>query len=66
MMTLAIPAVWAGVNFSSPGTFTGWSLPANSIWGGRPGEKIKSLTFSEALSISRSTAMKFGVDGPLS
>jgi len=37
-------------------------LPASSICGGRPGEKIKSLTLSELFSISRSTAMKFSCE----
>ena len=63
MINLAIPAVWAGVNFSSPAMRTGTSFPANSICGGRPGLKIRSLTLSEARSISRNTAMKFGGGG---
>src|SRR5690349_16932454 len=63
MMSLAIPAVWAGVSFSKPAIFTGTSFPASSICGGRPGLKIKSLTLSEARSISRKIAMKLGGGG---
>src|SRR5205085_11828965 len=54
-----MPAVWAGVNFSSPGTGTPCNLPSNSICGGRPGEKIRSLTLSETASIVLSTSRKF-------
>src|ERR1051325_3554348 len=63
MMSLAIPAVCAGVNFSKPAIFTGTSFPASSICGGLPGLKIKSLTLSDALSISRKIAMKLGGGG---
>jgi hypothetical protein len=55
--------VWAGVNFSNPAMRTGTSLPANSICGGRPGLKIKSLTLSEARSISRKIETKFNGGG---
>jgi polyferredoxin len=51
--------VWAGVNFSRPAIRTGTSFPASSICGGRPGLKIKSLTLSDAVNISRKMAMKF-------
>jgi len=63
MMSLAIPAVWAGVSFSKPAIFTGTSFPASSICGGRPGLKIKSLTLSDARNISRKIAMKLGGGG---
>src|SRR6185369_15856631 len=63
MISLAIPAVWAGVNFSRPAMRTGTSFPANSICGGRPGLKIRSLTLSEARSISRKIEMKFSGGG---
>jgi hypothetical protein len=63
MISFAIPAVWAGVNFSNPAMRTGTSLPANSICGGRPGLKIKSLTLSEARSISRKIETKFNGGG---
>src|SRR6267142_3023320 len=59
MISLAMLAVCGGTSFSSPGIGTGSSLPANSIWGGRPGENIRSLTLSDALSICRSIARKF-------
>src|SRR4051794_19167014 len=59
MINFAIPAVWAGVNFSRPAIRTGTNFPASSICGGRPGLKIRSLTLSEARSISRRIAMKF-------
>ena len=39
------------------------SFPESSICGGRPGLKIRSLTLSEARSISRKTLMKFGGGG---
>src|ERR1041385_5742456 len=55
-----MPVVWAGVNFSSPGTLTGTSFPASSTCGGRPGEKIRSLTLLDIPSICRSTTTKFG------
>jgi len=58
-----VPAVWAGVNFSRPAMRTGTSFPANSICGGRPGLKIRSLTLSDARNISRKTKMKFGGAG---
>ena len=58
-MILEIAAVWCGKSFSKPGTATGVSLPMSSICGGRPGEKIRSLTLSETESIRFSTAMKF-------
>src|SRR5215204_427292 len=64
MISFAMPAVWAGVNLSSPGTRTGTSFPANSTCGGRPGLNIRSLTLSEARSISRRTATKFSAGGP--
>src|ERR1051325_7939384 len=63
MMSLAMPAVWVGKSFCKPATRTGTSFPANSICGGRPGLKIKSLTLSEARSISRRTATKFSGGG---
>ena len=66
MMSLAIPAVWAGVSFSKPEILTGTNFPANSICGGLPGLKIRSLTLSDARSISRKIAMKLrggGVEG---
>jgi hypothetical protein len=56
-------AVCAGNSFSRPAMRTGTSLPANSICGGRPGLKIRSLTLSDARNISRKTAMKFSVGG---
>jgi hypothetical protein len=63
MITFAMLAVWAGVSFSNPGKLTGCSLPESSTCGGRPGEKIKSLTLSEVLSICRNKAMKFNGGG---
>ena len=65
-MSLAIPAVWAGVSFSKPAILTGTNFPANSICGGLPGLKIRSLTLADARSISRKIAMKLrggGVGG---
>src|SRR5882724_4929134 len=64
MMSFAIPAVWAGVNFSNPAIRTGSNFPDNSICGGRPGLNIRSLTLSEALNICLKTAIKFGGGGP--
>src|SRR5258705_6841338 len=64
MIILAIPAVCAAVSFSRPLILTPTSLPPNSICGGRPGLKIRSLTFSETLNISRSTVTKLGGGGP--
>src|SRR5258705_5436110 len=64
MISLAIPAVCAAVSFSRPLILTPTSLPPNSICGGRPGLKIRSLTFSETLNISRSTVTKLGGGGP--
>src|SRR4026207_442466 len=65
MINFEIPAVWAGSNFSRPAIRTGTSFPASSICGGRPGLKIKSLTLSDAVNISRKMAMKFngGAEG---
>ena len=60
VISFAMLAVWAGLSFSRPAIRTGTSLPASSICGGRPELKIRSLTLSEARSISRRTAMKFG------
>ena len=51
MIILAMAKVCAGVSFSRPGIGTGCSLPTSSICGGRPGEKIRSLTLSETASI---------------
>src|ERR1041384_455565 len=59
IINLAIPKVCAGVSLSNPGTGTPCSLPTNSICGGRPGEKIKSLTLSETPSICCRTVARF-------
>src|ERR1700751_5598235 len=40
----------------SPSTCTGTNCPKTSTCGGRPGEKIRSLTFSEARNIAASSA----------
>ncbi len=65
MINFAMLAVCAGVSFSNPGMRTGWSFPVSSICGGRPGEKIRSLTLSETRSIRRNTSMKLSNGGPL-
>jgi hypothetical protein len=63
IISFAIPAVCAGVNFSKPAIRTGTKFPVNSICGGRPGLKIRSLTLPDARSISRKIAMKFNGGG---
>src|SRR6266850_364228 len=60
MISFAMPAVCAAVNFSNPGTGTPCNFPTSSIWGGRPGEKSKSLTLLETPSMRCRTTMKFG------
>jgi hypothetical protein len=63
MMILAMPKVCAGVNLSSPGIATGCSFEINSICGGRPGEKIRSLTLSDTANICWRTLARFSDAG---
>src|SRR5438552_599293 len=63
MISLAMLVVCAGESFSTPGTITGCSLPTNSTCGGRPGEKIRSLTLSDTASICCKTFARFNAAG---
>src|SRR5215469_4720900 len=55
----AIRRVSSAVRVVTPATCTLVNCPYTSTWGGRPGEKIRSLTLSDARSIA---ANKPGVD----
>src|SRR3990172_4770214 len=50
--SMAIWAVASGVRMGIPGIFTGVNWPLSSTCGGRPGEKIRSLTCLETPSIA--------------
>src|SRR6516164_9690032 len=52
----AMRRVSSAVRAERPSIFTGTSWPSTSTWGGLPGEKIRSLTFSEARNIAASNA----------
>src|SRR5947209_7562652 len=62
-ISLAIEAVCAGRSLSRPGTATACNSPINSTCGGRPGEKIRSLTLSETDSMCCSTFRKLSWGG---
>jgi hypothetical protein len=59
MRSFAIAVVWFGRSFSSPGIGTGCKAPISSICGGRPGEKMRSLTLSETDNMRCRTPTKF-------
>jgi hypothetical protein len=61
MSILAIADVCCGRSFSRPGIGTGVSLPMSSTCGGRPGEKMRSLTSSDRPSIVLRTSWKLSV-----
>ena len=52
MMSLAIDCVSCELKHSKPLYLSSMSWPLTSIWGARPGEKIKSLTCGLDFSIA--------------
>src|SRR6266436_7366293 len=60
----AMRRVSSGESVDIPSTCTGTRCPYTSTWGARPGEKIRSLTFSDARNIALRSAWVGTAPGP--